>query len=287
MKKNERAGGGQSTSRAGPLRGKTVLVTRPRGQSEDIAAQLEALGAAVIHCPTIEVVPPSSWAPLDASIRKIKQYDWIVFTSANGVHFFFHRLNENGSESGAALRGCVVCAIGPATARALELAGAAAHVIATDSKAEGALTAIIDYLGGDENVRGKRFLIPRAKVAREILPEGLRRLGARVDAVETYRTVKPDVERETVLRIFKENSIDVATFTSSSTISNFAAIVGLQDLSNLLANVLIACVGPVTAETAASHGLRNIIQPDLYNADALIESIVKAIGHTRESCDPG
>jgi uroporphyrinogen III methyltransferase/synthase len=224
------------------------------------------------------VVPPSSWTPVDASIGRITEYDWIVFTSVNGVHFFFRRLNEIGGNGAAALAGCVVCAIGPATARALESVGAGAHVTATDSKAEGALTAIIDYLGGDANVKGKRFLIPRAQLARETLPEGLRRLGAIVDAVEAYQTVKPAVARETIIRTFKENSIDVVTFTSSSTISNFAEIVGLKDLSGLLAGALVACVGPITAATAASYGLRKIIQPQLYNADALIESIVKAIG---------
>ncbi|MEK6405357.1 MAG: uroporphyrinogen-III synthase [Acidobacteriota bacterium] len=278
MNKNEQAAGDRSTSRYVPLRGKTVLVTRPRGQSEDIAARLEALGATVILCPTIEVVPPSSWVALDASIQEIKEYDWIIFTSANGVRFFFRRLGEIRSDGAQALAGLVVCAIGPATALALERAGAIAQVTASDSKAEGALMAIIDYLGGDENVRGLRFLIPRARVARDFLPAGLRRLGARVDAVETYQTVKPDVEPGSVLRIFKENSIDVVTFTSSSALSNFAALVGLTDLSVLLANMLVACIGPVTSETAASHGLKRVIQPELYNADALVASIVKSIG---------
>jgi len=172
----------------------------------------------------------------------------------------------------------VVCAIGPATARAVEAAGALAHVTASDSKAEGALTAIIDHVGGEENVRGLRFLIPRARVASEILPGGLRSLGAHVDAVETYQTVKPDVHPEAIIRLFKENSIDAITFTSSSTVSNFAELAGLTDLSDLLATTLVACIGPVTAETAASHGLKRVIQPELYNAAALVESIVKSIG---------
>jgi uroporphyrinogen III methyltransferase/synthase len=278
MNKFDPAGHDQPRSGYAPLLGKTILVTRPRAQSEEITAQLEALGAAVIHCPTIEVIPPSSWAALDASIARIQEYDWIVFTSANGAHFFFRRLSGTRSEGVEALAAHVICAIGPATARAVEAAGALAHVPASDSKAEGALMAIISHVGGEENVRGLRFLIPRARVAREILPAGLRSLGAHVDAVETYQTVKPDVHPEAIIRLFKENSIDAITFTSSSTVSNFAELAGLTDLSDLLATTLVACIGPVTAETAASHGLKRVIQPELYNAAALVESIVRSIG---------
>ena len=263
---------------SGALHGKTILVTRARAQSEDITAQLEALGAAVIHCPTIEVVPPTSWAQLDASIGKIKEYDWIVFTSANGARFFFGRLGEMRSEGVDALAAHVVCAIGPATARAIEAAGAVAHVTASDSKGEGALTAIIDHVGGDESVRGLRFLIPRARVARETLPAGLRRLGAHVDAVETYQTVKPVVQPERIIRLFKENSIDAITFTSPSTVSNLAELVGLTDLSDLLGTTLVACIGPVTAMTAVSYGLGRIVQPAQHNAAELVGSIVESIG---------
>ena len=268
----------RAVSGSTPLRGKTVLVTRPRNQSEEMSAQLEAVGATVVHCPTIEVLSPDSWAQLDASIRRINEYDWVVFTSANGVRFFFDRLVEIEIEGAEALTGGVVCAIGAATARALEQAGVLAQVTASDSTAEGALRAIIDHVGGEQNIRGLQFLIPRAKVAREILPASLRKLGARVDAVEAYQTIKPEIARESILRLFDEASIDVVTFTSSSTVSNFAALVGLTDLSDLFANILVACIGPITAETAAAHGLKNIIQPDFYNAEALVKSIVRSIG---------
>jgi uroporphyrinogen III methyltransferase/synthase len=261
-----------------PLRGKTILVTRARAQSEDITAHLEALGAVVIHCPTIEVVPPSSWARLDASIGKIKEYDWIVFTSANGARFFFRRLGEMQREGVEALA-AQVCAIGPATARAIETAGAVPHITACDSSGEGALRAIIDHVGGDESVRGLRFLIPQARVARETLPAGLRSLGAHVDAVETYQTVKPVVQPDHIIRLFKENSIDAITFTSPSTVSNFAEIVGLTDLSDLLGTTLVACIGPVTAMTAVSYGLGRIVQPAQHNAAELVGSIVKSIGN--------
>jgi uroporphyrinogen III methyltransferase / synthase len=263
-----------------PLLGKTILITRPRAQSEALTTLLEAVGAKVLDCPTIEVVPPSSWVALDTSITRLQDYDWIVFTSANGARFFLSRMTETRSEGVEALSAHVVCAIGPATARAVEAAGALAHVTASDSRAEGALRAIIDHVGGEESVKGLRFLIPRARVAREILPAGLRSLGAHVDAIEAYQTIKPDIRPEDIIGIFRENSIDAITFTSSSTVSNFAELAGLTNLSDLLATTLVACIGPVTAETAASYGLKRVVQPEFYTAEALVESIVRSIGNT-------
>ena len=280
MKKKEdpEPGAGISDDSGSPLRGRTIVITRARAQSDEITSQLEALGARVVHCPAIEAVPPVSWDPVDESIARIEQYDWIVFTSANGADYFLNRFRERASASITALAGSVICAIGPATARTLAAGGVEAQVIAEDSRAEGALKAIIDHAGGTDGLRGVRFLMPRARIAREVLPEGLRLLGAQVDVVETYETVKPDVDGETIIRLFKENPIDVITFTSSSTVSNFAAMVGMSDLSELLANTLVACIGPVTAETAVRHGLKKVIVPEFYNADALVEAIVASCG---------
>lgn len=261
-----------------PLYGRTVLVTRTRAQSARITARLESLGASVIHCPTIEIVPPTSWTVLDASIAKLEEYDWIVFTSANAVEFFFGRLRERRGDDGLGTIGKLVCcAIGPATAEALETEGAVAQVIASDSRSEGALRAIVDHLGSEVAVRGVAFLIPRARVTRDVLVAGLRRLGAQVADVEAYQTIKPNIEGQGIIKLFEEESIDVITFTSPSTVSNFAELVGAKDLSQLLANTLVACIGPVTAEAAARHGVVNIIQPETYNASALVDSIVKSI----------
>ena len=277
MSEFDPTGGDQSASELRPLRGKTILVTRPRNQVDHITAQFEALGATVIHFPTIEVAPPQSWHSLDAAIARITEYDWLVFTSANGAHFFFSRLIEL-QQPAEILTAKIICAIGPATARAIEASGTVASLIATDSKAEGALKAIIEYLGGPEKVRGLRFLIPRARIGRETLPASLRSLGADVDLVEAYQTVKPDVDPEAIVRIFSEQPIDAITFTSSSTVSNFAELMGLTDLSELLHNTLVACIGPVTAETAERHGLTRVIQPVTYNTTALVKCIVESIG---------
>src|SRR5215216_597912 len=265
-------------SKSQPLAGKTILITRPLAQSKEMTLLVEGLGARAVHCPTIEVVEPSDCTALDAAIKQLATYNWIVFTSANGANFFFHRLAEKLFNVAPSMNHLVVCAIGPATAKAIENAGVRVDVTAADSKAEGALQAIIEHAGGESGIRGLRFLIPRARIAREILPIELGRLGAHVDAVETYQTVKPDTDIESIIRLLKEGAADAITFTSSSTVANFAALVGAADLSSLLQNTLVACIGPVTAATALEHGLRNIVQPEVYNTSALVEAIVKEIG---------
>lgn len=254
-----------------PLTGLRVLVTRGRAQSAEITGLLEMAGATVIYCPTIEIREPDSWAAIDAAIEKLDDYDWIVFTSANGVEFFYRRLARKRLPD-RIIRG----AIGPATAKALETASGRVDVIAKDSKAEGALAAIIEHAGGAGRIRGLRFLIPRARIARDLLPTELSALGAFVDAVEVYQTIKPETEGEEIKRLLTEGAVDVLTFTSSSTVSNFASIVGIKDLSGLLKGVLVACIGPVTAQTAREHGIEKIIQPDQYNAPALVESLIAA-----------
>jgi uroporphyrinogen III methyltransferase/synthase len=268
----------QTNKTAQSLRSKTVMITRPRAQAKEMTDMLERAGATVIHCPTIEIIEPDSWAALDAAIEKLDTYDWIVFTSANGPELFFRRLAERRQDGTASMARLTVCAIGPATAKAIESAGVRVNVTATDSKAEGALRAIIEQAGGEEKIRGLRLLMPRARIAREVLPSELTRMGALVDDVETYQTVRPDVKAESIISLFADGRIDAITFTSSSTISNFARLVGTSDLSSLLRGVVIACIGPVTAQTAIEHKLENIVQPESYNSIALVETIVSSIG---------
>ncbi|HKA20598.1 MAG TPA: uroporphyrinogen-III synthase [Blastocatellia bacterium] len=261
-----------------PLRGKRILVTRTKAQSEAITTQLESLGATVVHCPTIEIIPPSSWEPLDDAIARINEYNWLVFTSSNAVRYFFARLNVAYDKRDIALGSQRICAIGPATAAAITEEGAPVHVTAADSVGEGALQAIIEAAGGDQNLKGLRILLPRARAAREFLPAALRNLGAHVDAVEAYRTIKPKIDSDNIFRLFTESSIDAVTFTSSSTVKNFAELAGLTDLSDLLSGIVVACIGPVTADTAAAHGLKQVVQPAEFNSSALVDALVAAIG---------
>ena len=140
------------------------------------------------------------------------------------------------------------------------------------------VAAIIERVCGEEKVKGLRFLIPRARVARDLLPNELTRLGAEVDVVEAYRTVKPDLSSRDIVKLFLDHRPDAITFTSSSTVSNLAALAGTDDLSALLRGVVVACIGPITAQTAAEHGLRVDIQPASHNALSLAQAIVAELG---------
>ena len=262
------------------LAGKTIMLTRPRAQSGEMAGRLIELGAEVLYCPTIEIAAPSNWDALDAAIERLETYNWLVFTSANGPDYFFARLAEKRRDGFHALTSQITCAIGPATAKAIQSTGARVDVIAADSKAEGALKTIIEFAGGQDKIRGLRILIPRARVAREVLPNELTKLGAHVDAVEAYQTIKPEVDGDRLVALFSAGRIAAITFTSSSTVNNFAALVGMDDLSPLLVNVAVACIGPVTAQTAAEHGLTAVIQPEAYNAAALVEALANALRRT-------
>src|SRR5215471_2411803 len=258
------------------LAGRTVIITRQKDQAADMAGILEGAGASVIFCPTIETVPPDSWSGLDESISRVSTYDWIVFTSANAVRFFNRRLSDLGLGI-STIDSLTSCCIGPATASALASTGARVDVTAADSTAEGALQAIIHYSGGAAAVKGKRFLIPRAQVARQFLPEELRKLGAAVDTVDAYKTVKPDLDRRAITSMLQERRISAITFTSPSTVEHFFDLVASPSLAGLLKGVLIACIGPVTAAAARQRGLDFIVQPDSHNAGALARAIINAL----------
>jgi uroporphyrinogen III methyltransferase / synthase len=261
-----------------PLAGQTVMLTRAPAQSADMAAQLEALGATVIHCPTIEIVEPSRWAALDAAISRLEHYQWLIFTSANGVEFFFRRLAQRRGDGLNIVAGLQTCAVGPATARAIASVGGRVDLTAREAKAEGVLAAIIEAAGGEEKIAGLRFLLPRARVAREFLPAELRRRGAHVDAVEAYQTIRPDINRASLVRWISDNRVDAVTFTSPSTVTNFAALVGTEDLSDSLRGILVASIGPLTTEALRAHGITDVVQPQTYNAAALVEALAAALG---------
>jgi uroporphyrinogen III methyltransferase/synthase len=261
-----------------PLAGKTVMLTRPPTQSVEMAAKLEGLGATVIHCPTIHIVEPTSWEALDDAIGRLEGYDWLIFTSANGVAFFFRRLGERRGDGLSVVSCLQTCAVGPATARAIVSAGGRVDITARESRAEGVLAAIIEAVGGEEQLAGQRFLLPRARIARDILPAELARCGAQVDAVEAYQTIRPEVDRASLVRWITDSQVDAVAFTSPSTVTNFAALIGTVDLADCLRGILVASIGPVTTEALRSHGLTDIVQPPTYNAAALVEALAEALG---------
>jgi len=252
-----------------PLFGKRVLVTRAREQAQTLTELLEAYGADVIQAPAIRIIPPQDWAPLDQAIDRLGQYHWLLFTSRNGVHFFLERLRARGKDL-RELKGIKISAIGPGTAARLEEAGIKPDIVAAEFRAEG----LVEALEGEDLV-GASILLPRAEVARDVLPERLRKRGARVDVVTAYRTGKAPEVAGRVKRLMKERKIQVVTFTSSSTVTNLMEMLQGEDLKDLFDGVAVACIGPITAETVARFGLETHIMPEAYTIPALVEAIVK------------
>ena len=251
-----------------PLFGRSVVVTRAREQASGLAATLAELGAEVVQCPTIRIAPLEDTASLDRAVRELAGYAWVIFTSVNGVRFFWKRLRAAGLDA-RALGGRMVAAIGPATAAELELHGVHADFVPEKYVAEG----VVEGLLARGSLEGARVLIPRALVAREVLPEALAAAGALVDVVPAYRTV-PDASRgEEVIARVEAGTLDCVTFGSSSTVENFLAIVP-ADLLKAHPSVKLAAIGPVTARTLARHGLPCDIMPTVYTIPALVQALV-------------
>lgn len=250
------------------LRGKRILVTRARSQALSLVQRIESLGGEVIEFPTIEIIPPESYRPLDQAINQIGSYDWLIFTSVNGVEQFLNRFEMLG-KSIADLAGIEVGAIGPETAKRLTAAQIQPNLVPKQYQAEGILEALIP-----ETVLGKRILIPRAAKARDILPQTLRRWGAQVDVVEAYQTVLPQLDVSALCKLLAEGTIDMITFTSSSTATNFAAMLGDQDLPRLLSRTVVACIGPITRKTVEDLGMRPEIVSEEFTIPGLVSAMV-------------
>jgi uroporphyrinogen III methyltransferase/synthase len=260
---------GQAPSQlAKPLLGKKILITRPRQQASRFAALLREYGAEPIEVPTIQIAPPSSWEALDRAVASVHAYDWLIFTSVHGVQAFVERW-EGQQRPFTELRGRKICAIGPATAEELEMRGIRVDVIPNEYRAE----AVVESLAAFP-MAGRRILIPRAAVARDVLPRALVARGAKVDVVEAYRTVMPaDGLEPDTRQLLEQHAIDVVTFTSSSTVTNFAQLVGEADLPQLFRGVVLACIGPITADTVQTYGLTPTIVPHEYTIPALARAI--------------
>jgi uroporphyrinogen III methyltransferase/synthase len=248
-----------------PLFGQRVLVTR---ESSEAYRKLEEAGAEVFLFPTIKVVPPESWEELDRCIEMLQQYHWIVFTSGNGVKFFFQRFFELKRDI-RELSGIKLCAIGPKTADALAGFGLRVDLVPEAYRAEG----LIDTFGKDE-IKGVKILLPRAEKAREVFPEMVRALGGVIDIPVTYRTIKPEGHAKRLKRFLKEGKITVATFTSGATFTNFCEMLGEEAVA-LLNDVTIAAIGPVTAKTIEKAGLKVHIMPKETSVEAMVEEIIK------------
>jgi len=260
----------KSSHASKPLSGKKILITRPQQQASRFAALLREYGAEPIEVPTIQIAPPSSWDPLDGALTAIRMYDWLIFTSVHGVQAFFERV-EARQRPLADLHRLKVGAIGPATAQELQARGVRVDVMPSEYRAEAVVESVSAF-----PLEGSRILIPRAALARDVLPRALAARGAIVDVVEAYCTVLPAAGlAPDTWRLLERRALDVITFTSSSTVTNFAALTGESDLPSLLRGVVVACIGPITAETARAYALTPTIIPREYTVPALAWAIVE------------
>lgn len=258
-------GSGEPVNGQHHLTGLRVLVTRAREQAEAFSEALAARGALPIELPTIRFDPPDDWAPVDAAIDALAEYDWVIFTSVNGVRFFTERLRQLG-RGPEALRAVHLGAIGPATARALDGYDLTVAFVPTTYVAE----AIVEELGRIE-LSGRRVLLPRAREAREVLARGLQDRGARVDEVAVYQT-RPDGDPAAAQRLFEDQQIDVVTFTSSSTVRHLCQLLG-DRAPEMLRGAIVASIGPVTSQTARELGLAIQVEAEEHTMPGLVAAI--------------
>jgi uroporphyrinogen III methyltransferase/synthase len=255
-----------------PLAGRTIVITRAQSQADEFVAELEQYGADVVLCPTIEIRELESYERLDEAIDHLYGYDWLIFTSVNGVEHFFKRLKARERDT-SDLDELKVCAIGEATAARLHDLHVHVDVIPDEFKAEGVFAALERFVGGAEALKSLNVLIPRASVARDYLPKTLEEAGARVDVVPAYRTSVPENMDRGRVAAMLSGSGDCIAFTSSSTVRNLAQLFDTHDLSEALTGLVVACIGDITTTTAADYGLQVKIQPQQFTIPALARAI--------------
>lgn len=272
-----------------PLQGKHILVTRTREQASTFSERLQLLGATPVEFPTIRIVPPQNWEQLDSVLNRLflenaaerPYYDWLVFTSVNGVTICCERLIKLGHNM-QHISNVRIAAIGPATAAALQRYGLTADVVPDEYIAEGVAAALRnDAQKRNVSLVGQRVLLARAAEARKILVTDLEQMGALVDEVPAYYTVAvahDDEQGQQVLRLLREQKLDILTFTSSSTVRNFMQwLASDEERVQLVTHnhqLIIACIGPITAQTARELGLNVDIEAQEFTIDGLVEAIV-------------
>jgi uroporphyrinogen-III synthase len=272
-----------------PLAGKQILVTRTREQAGVLSEKLRALGAMSVEFPTIRIVPPTDWNALDAALKRLYAsdetgYDWLVLTSANGVHICMQRLRELGYDPGA-MQNVRVATIGPATAAALTEYGVAADLVPDEYVAEGVTRALReDARQRQIPLAEQRILLARAAEARKILFTELQQAGALVDEVPAYYTLpvaRNDERGREVFHLLQTGQLDIVTFTSSSTVRNFVAWLKSyasepsdQTLGQITGNARLASIGPITSQTAREFGLHVDIEAKEFTIDGLVDALV-------------
>lgn len=248
-----------------PLFGKRIIVTRAESSGDSLSVQLMNLGAQVDEYPVIKFIDPPDFVVVDSAIAELNTFDWIVFTSANGVEWFVRRLFDRGHDV-RSLTNIKIAAIGPKTAESVRKMRLKVDYVPTKYVAE----SVIEEF--PENISARKILIPRALEAREELPSGLRGLGAEVVVAPVYQTITDQSSAEPLRERLQARDVDIVTFTSASTVNSFFELADDVDTSQMTA----ACIGPITAASAGSRGFINIISASEYTIEGLVDSL---IGH--------
>ncbi len=256
-----------------PLFGKRIIITRPEEQADELVYPLMDAGADCILFPTIKIVAPEDWYTLDKAINELHKYNWIIFTSVNGVKFFFNRMMEL-KKDGRILGNSKICAIGPKTAQALKNRCIVPDLMPEEYRAEDIVRCFSQI-----QIKGERFLIPRVDNARDLLPKELKKMGAKVDVVCAYRNILPEVEeqkKEKIREMLLKGKADIVVFTSPSTFYNFIKLLDIPEsrAKDYFKDIKIACIGPVTANAVKKTGLKPAIMPEKYDIPHLIEAII-------------
>ncbi len=254
------------------LHGKRILITRARHQAGRLADALEAQGAEVLRLPTIEIIPPETYAPLDAALEVISGFDWLILTSANAATAVADRLQFLQIPL-QRLQHLQIAAIGPSTAVAVDQMGLNVDAMPDEYVAEGVVAMLRD------KVEGKRVLLARAAVARDVIPEQLRQCGADMHVVEVYRTVIPQASIEQVREVFSAGRPlpDAVTFTSSSTVTNLFALLAAAGVE-LPAGLRAVSIGPVTSSTLRKHQWEPAAEADPHDIGGLVHACVRLLG---------
>lgn len=254
-----------------PLQGVRVVVTRSRAQASELCRQIEELGGSTFEFPVIRIEWPEDLTPLDAALHSLESFDWVAFTSPNGVEMFRERMRVQGVST-AALQSVKIAAVGPKTAALLEQQGLTVHTLAGEFVGEG----LADTLATQVEAL-QRILLPRAQIARKQLPIALRNLGLDVTEVDVYRTLPVTEDASALVKHLEAQEIHAVTFTSSSTVTNFLDALQNYPIHDLLAGVTLAAIGPITAETVEKNGFAVDVMPAEYTIPGLVEALVQHI----------
>lgn len=255
-----------------PLFGHRILVTRSREQASELSAAIEALGGEAVEFPTIAITEPEDYGPLDQAIEVLPTFQWLIFTSVNGVDYFFRRLRLRGRDI-RDLAGMAICAIGPKTREALENYALRVDFVPSEYRAEEIISGLQDKVQV-----GQRILLPRADLARRVLPESLAAMGVDVTEVTAYRTVMGEGNAPLIREMLQNGQINVVTFTSSSTVKNFIQLLGGVKPLEALKGVTVVCIGPITAATATQMGLDVGVTAAEYTIPGLVRALVEHVG---------